>query len=201
MSSALAEISPSVMDASRNVIAPNKPRLSLVQEKAMSLRFQGKGYKEIAGILDLKEGTIRNWFMTRGKVHDSYVAFCNEMMNPALNVMVSNTAARSVADKIKEAAPEALKSVIELSSNARKEEVRLNASVDILDRAGYMPVQKMISINAVEEMSITDLDNLIGGVLSNADKKKADEIVVVNEPVNDDLKNTVNSDIQLEQLP
>ena len=48
-----------------------------------------------------------------------------------------------VKDTIEEVSEKALDSVIELSQNAVKENVRLDASKDILDRAGYAPVQKI----------------------------------------------------------
>lgn len=48
-----------------------------------------------------------------------------------------------VRETIDERSEDALDSIVALSTDAVKENVRLDAAKDILDRAGYAPVQKI----------------------------------------------------------
>lgn len=54
-------------------------------------------------------------------------------------------------------APQALDTIAKLSRSARKEDVQLRASADILDRAGFKPVDRTLNIHAVNEMSGEEL--------------------------------------------
>lgn len=160
------EVSSSVIPQSFN---PLKRPLTPAHQQAMILKFQGKDYPKIALELRLNVGTVRNWFQKTGLLYGEYQRYCNELMN---NVpKVTNADARTVAERLKEAAPAALESIIDLSTNAKREQVKLAASADILDRAGYAPVQKLLNVHMIDEMDMTQLDQYVDNILMRHDKR------------------------------
>jgi phage terminase small subunit len=62
-------------------------------------------------------------------------------------IAVENLAKPSVRDYIESQAPAAMSRIVELSITAENETVKLNANKDILDRAGYKPVEKSMTLN------------------------------------------------------
>lgn len=57
----------------------------------------------------------------------------------------------NVRDLIEGYARKATKNIQTLAENAEKEEVRLKANIDQLDRAGYKPTEKTVNINVEVE--------------------------------------------------
>lgn len=139
--------------------------LPLPQQKAIALRFAGHTYEQIAKALGKANVTISSWFKPNGQIADVYSQYCHDKMNPS--APMTHAQAQSVADTIKSLAPMAIDTVADLARNAKREQVRLGAAADILDRAGYAPVQKMINVHAIDEMNVGELDILIGGILTN----------------------------------
>ncbi|GEM_PF-4032358 len=68
-------------------------------------------------------------------------------------------------------APRAVNQIQKLALGARKEEVQLKASVDMLDRAGFAPVQKQFHVNIYEEMSIDQLRSVIRSIIAAAEAR------------------------------
>lgn len=137
----------------------------------MALRFAGKTYEAIAKELKINAGTCKNWFTGSGSLVEEYRAYVEKVMTPPVPVERTLTGSVSIAEALKAAAPNALKNIIALGDGASNEAVKLSANKDVLDRAGYMPVQKMIQVHAVEEMSITELDAFVHGVLGAHDAR------------------------------
>lgn len=81
-----------------------------------------------------------------------------------LGVLTVNTR-EEIHKKIFEFAPQAVEIVQTLAQGAEKQEVRLKASADMLDRAGFAPVQKVIQLSLIEEMSREELINEISRLI------------------------------------
>lgn len=164
-----------VIDAPDVMTARDTPdaleSLPLHHQQAMALRFQGKNAAQIARIVGRDAGTVRNWFMKGGALHALYAKYVARLMSPAAPAGTTHADARTVAEQIKDAAPAALASIVELSQNARKEDVKLRAAADIMDRAGYAPVQKIAHAHAVEEMSANELNDFVLGLLGRVEQR------------------------------
>lgn len=151
------------------------------QKISMSLKFQGKEYKEIAKEIGVSVDTLRHWYMHSGPLGIEYKRFCERVMAPKPITTVND--AVTVADRIKELASPAIEEVARVMHHAKYDDTRLSAAKDILDRAGYMPVQKMLNVHAVEEMSIDQLDSFIAGVLTHETKRIPSHTPVYKEAV------------------
>ena len=136
----------------------------------MAMRFQGRSYSEIGAAVHISPGTVKNAFAVGGACRDAYPIYVDSVMNRPVPAEQTNAGALSVADRIKGYASTAVDKIGALITGAKHDETQLSAAKDILDRAGYMPVQKMINIHAVEEMTVNELDAFIGGILDNAPK-------------------------------
>ncbi len=157
--------------------------LSPKHQQALSLRFQGNTYESIAKILGFATGSVRHWFATGGLLHEAYEEYTHRTLNPIVPAGATHTEARAVAYRIKELASPASEEVARVLHHAKYDDTRLSAAKDILDRAGYMPVQKMLNVHAVEEMSIDQLDSFIGGILAKETKSpKSPKNIASNSP-------------------
>lgn len=162
-------------------------------QQALSLRFQGHTHEFIAKTLGMKVGSVRHWFATGGLLHDALEEYSYRTLNPIVPANATHTEAQNVAERIKQLASPAIEEVARVMHHAKYDDTRLSAAKDILDRAGYMPVQKLINIHAIEEMSINELDTFIGGIL---EKPIASKNIASNKPVartlDADLGDTIN---------
>lgn len=168
--------------------------LKEIHKTAIALRFQGKKYQEIADILKLKEHTIRVWFMTKGILFNDYASYCKQMaLGPKFPTAI-HSHTLSVYEKLKEYAPQAVNNIISLADSATREQVKLQANADLLDRAGYKPVERIVNLNMVEEMGLKDLNILVDGILGKHG------VNLVNTATNDDEQsvheNTTSSVIE-----
>ena len=163
-------------------VSTHVPELKPWHRQAMAMRFQSKTYSEISKVVNLSIGTVKNAFTVGGACHDEYPKYVDSVMNRPVPVEQTNAGAVSVAERIKGYASTAVDKIGQLITHAKHEDIQLSAAKDIMDRAGYMPVQKMLNIHAVEEMSINELDSFISGILGNAAKN-----IAPNKPVGDRL--------------
>lgn len=138
---------------------------------AINMKFQGKSNPEIGKMLGVGAATVSTWFCKQGKLRKAYEARCRELLSPSVHPAVSTDSALSVADRLKAEAPGALSTIVELSRGAKREQVKYQASADILDRAGYAPVQKNLNVDMVGEMSMQELDALVLGIVSETEAK------------------------------
>ncbi len=150
---------------------------------AIALKFQGKEYKDIAKELSVSVDTLRHWFVHNGILAQEYSRYVARVMNP--KPIANHTDSVTVADRIKELAPAAINKLGSLINSSR-DQVALQASDSILDRAGYMPIQKLVNVHMVEEMTITELDSYVTGILG---KVKPSTLPIYKE---EDSETTIN---------
>ncbi len=73
-------------------------------------------------------------------------------MNTASSMAVENLRKQKIQNYIQEHAEQAESMIYSLSQTASAEAVRLSASKDILDRAGFKPVEKSVNLNVNAEI-------------------------------------------------
>ena len=137
-------------------------------ERAMHLRFQGKTGREIAQELGVGHHRIRVWFARGGVLHKRYQAFVQGQRD-----LIKDTEIKSVTEMIVDEAPDSFRTVVKIRD--RKDvnpATRLLAAKDILDRAGYAPVQKSANVHIVEEMSAEELNKTFQSYLDAAKVRK-----------------------------
>ena len=73
-------------------------------------------------------------------------------------------------------APKAINQIQSLAENAESENVRLKANADLLDRAGWKPVdkQEITETTAIEDMSDAELQEQLDALLAADGKKLVD---------------------------
>lgn len=99
---------------------------------AIQMTLQGASRKEIASKLGVTGHTIYHWGLDA-----DYQAEITRLREE-LAVQVKETVAAGLRDHV----PNALAQVVVLSQGGQSEKVRLSASQDILDRAGFGAIQK-----------------------------------------------------------
>lgn len=80
--------------------------------------------------------------------------------NTANQIALDNLQKPTVKQYLESKAEKAAEFVYQLAESAENEGVRLGASKDILDRAGYKPVDKSQSVSISIEASVDELDKL-----------------------------------------
>ena len=136
MDTATADVIPAV-------IPPVTPVLSSEEfaKEVYRLRQEGLGYQVIAKRLNSYPMKIK-------RVCDSFVTKTAEMLNVSLRPVNAVT----VQDRLKQLAPECVESVNDLRSD-KSSDIKLRASQDILNRAGFMPVQKNLNVLIIDDMT------------------------------------------------
>jgi transposase len=86
--------------------------------------------------------------------------------------------------------------IVKLRDGAYKEDVRLKAATDLLDRAGYKPIERSVSVSFVESMSGSELKEQFGSLLQRVLQRTgevrtldANFVVKVEEPKNEEQVN------------
>lgn len=152
-----------------DIIMKDPTSLAALYQKAMHMRFNGAKYKDIGLAVGRKEQRVRCWFMRGGPLHDPFKEFCRKQLSvvPGLEV-------KSVAERIKEEAPKSLDTITDIrDSKSTNPATRYIAAKDILDRAGYGPVQKNANIHFVEEMSGEELNHTFLSFINAAKDRRA----------------------------
>ena len=152
-----------------------------LKKRAIELREQKYSYRQIARQLKVSHVTVKNWIV------DAVTCKAD-----SLNIPVTPITRQDIQQRIFEAAPPALQTVIQLSGNSKRDEVRLNASRDLLDRAGFAPIARTLNISVVEEMS---RDQLLAGLESLLQLSKAKDAPTINSelPINNRLTEDNNN--------
>ncbi len=83
----------------------------------------------------------------------------------AANIASENLRKPKVRAMIEEAAEGASIRIVEMSKTAENETVRLNANKDILDRAGYKPIEKNVNLNV--DLDIADTPDEVLRTVAN----------------------------------
>ena len=101
-------------------------------QDAILMHFDGIRYKQIAKELNVKYGTVRDWFMKGG--------ICCAAFQELLDIRSKENKkkAKKIEKKFEEYAPDALETLYESAKAGN-----WKAAESLLDRAGYSPVQKI----------------------------------------------------------
>ena len=103
-------------------------KLKPKQLQAANLIASGMLYKDVASDVNVSPETISHW-----KADPNFEAYLNQLKWDILE---------SARDSIRSATTQALESLIKLSGNAKSEEVRRKACIDILYMAGFQEPDK-----------------------------------------------------------
>lgn len=135
---------------------PDTP-VSLKKEKALELVRRGMSYRQVAKQLSVTPSTVMRWARA-------------DAMNYAtpLRVPTAIISRDDINRKILELAPDCVETVDNLRRTSRKDDVRLRASADLLDRAGFRATDRLAVFHAIEDMDAeqlrTSLANLISAI-------------------------------------
>jgi hypothetical protein len=139
-------------------------KLNKIEIREIELRQLGYSYKEISKKLkeDLEkersEKLIRQHFYKKGKLRQAYDVYCEMLIRESIEV--GKLTINSSVDL-------ASKTLLSLMQKDKKDEVRLRASVEILDRTLGKPVQ-------TENINLTDMSKIEEN--NNEIKKMVNEI-------------------------
>ena len=100
-----------------------------------------------------QQGFVKDYIDTGNATESAERNYEVKNRNVANAIGAENLAKPSIQEVIESHAEKAESMVYHLSQNAEAEAVRLNASKDILDRAGYKAVDKSINLNLDAEIT------------------------------------------------
>ncbi len=100
-----------------------------------------------------QKGFVKDYIDTGNGTQSILKNYDTEDERVASVMAVENLAKPSIREALENHAEKAESMVYNLSQNAEAEAVRLNASKDILDRAGYKAVEKIINLNIDTEIT------------------------------------------------
>jgi transposase len=126
-------------------LIPGYTDLKTNQIQAVQLRFADKSYAEIAATLNVHIQTVKQWF-SRGPLSGALEAYTRNLIEP------EQSAVMTVQSKIKSHAHAAVDRMHSLL-NADSEDVQFRSAKDLLDRAGYAPIQKNLNIESIADMN------------------------------------------------
>jgi phage terminase small subunit len=119
-------------------------------------------------LTDKQEKFIENYCLTGNAAKAAemagYSAKTSKQMGYTLKNQLSSEISEKMTKMIQDSVPGALSQINDLVINATSEGVRLNACKDILDRAGYKPVEKQ-EISHVETASTEELERELEALL------------------------------------
>lgn len=129
----------------------------VLDKKILEAKRAGMSQREIA-----REFKVSNGFVQRS-LERQIKGFIKET---GMSLTVTR---EEIQSKIFLLAPKMLENVESIANGNVKPEVKLKASTDLLDRAGFAPVQRSIQLTIIEEMSKDDLIGAIRSLLTTPD--------------------------------
>ena len=103
------------------------------------MKYEGEKYKDISQKLGVAVATLKSWFMQGGPLFDAYQEYSQEMSD-----FIQSDAAKKISQNVDVAAE-----MIVALMGSEKDEVKLKAAVNILDRCLGKPMQKVEATNNV----------------------------------------------------
>ena len=144
-------------------------RQEILYNKAIHMRFQGKSCIEIGESVGIKAKSVSVWFSKGGAIYKQYREFCEQKMG------ILAHQSDSVAGILKNEAVPSLNTIKKIRDTKRyNPSVRYQCAADLLDRAGYSPVQKTANIHMIDSMSSNELDDAFSSVVTDAEKRLKD---------------------------
>lgn len=133
--------------------APDTPDSAAALDfRILELRRAGTPYRNIAALCGCSPARVQR------TIKRAVRTAVSELGTPGIT-------REEITRRIFELAPSSLSRIAELR-RSKKDDVALRASADLLDRAGFAPVQKQLTMHAVEEMDRTQLASAISALLS-----------------------------------
>ena len=118
---------------------------------------------------DKQERFIESYCLTGNAAKAAEMAGYSKKGSKQMGYMLKNQFSSEIDERMKrmiqDAVPGALAQVNDLVANAVSEGVRLNACRDVLDRAGFKPVERQ-EISHVETSSIEELEQELKSLLN-----------------------------------
>jgi phage terminase small subunit len=118
---------------------------------------------------DKQERFIESYCLTGNAAKAAEMAGYSKKGSKQMGYMLKNQFSSEIDERMKrmiqDAVPGALAQVNDLVANAVSEGVRLNACRDVLDRAGFKPVERQ-EISHVETSSIEELEQELKALLN-----------------------------------
>jgi phage terminase small subunit len=118
---------------------------------------------------DKQERFIESYCLTGNATKAAEMAGYSKKGSKQMGYMLKNQFSSEIDERmrkmIQDAVPGALAQVSDLVANAVSEGVRLNACRDVLDRAGYKPVERQ-EISHVETSSTEELEKELKALLN-----------------------------------
>lgn len=134
--------------------------------KALRLKLNGVPYSMIAHACNKSRGTVRNWFCIGGELKQAY----------DLSIELASAALLGDREAIQERflieSAQSIETVAELRDTSEKDDVRLNASKDILDRAGFKPIDKSMIVSAT--INAEQLDETFDALMAEVNPVSAE---------------------------
>lgn len=100
-----------------------------------------------------QQGFVKDYIDTGNGTQSALKNYDTESYNTANQIAIENLQKPTIQEVIESHAGKAESMIYNLSQNGEAEAVRLNASKDILDRAGYKAVDKSINLNMDVEIT------------------------------------------------
>lgn len=108
-----------------------------------------------------QRGFVKDYIDTGNGVQSALNHYDTDNYNSANQIAIENLQKPTILQAIESHAEKAESMVYHLSQNAKAEVIRLNASKDILDRAGYKPIDRSVNTNLNLTKSIDPTDETI----------------------------------------
>jgi hypothetical protein len=136
------------------------------KRQAIELKSQGLSIRKIASTLKLSGSFIHK-------------LLCEDIKAMAKDRGISLVTREDIHKKIFASAPMCLNEIIKLAGNDElKPEVKLKACADLLDRAGFNPINKSVTLS-IEELPLPELLKELDAVL---DRIEARQAAAINAP-------------------
>lgn len=100
-----------------------------------------------------QKGFVKDYIDTGNGVQSALNNYDTESYNTANQIAIENLQKPTIQEVIESHAEKAESMIYNLSQNGEAETVRLNASKDILDRAGYKAIDRTVNLNIDAEIS------------------------------------------------
>ena len=130
-----------------------------LHQQIIDLRRDGLSQRLIAERLGVAKTTV-HWHLRK------------HVRDVAKDLDLRSVTREEIQQKIYAFAPAAAEKVMKLAQKAKKEEVQLKASTDLLDRAGFAPAQKQVIYHIYDEMPrdqlVAEIKSLLRGAGSGA---------------------------------
>lgn len=114
----------------------------------------------MAKLTKKQKGFANDYIDTGNGLQSALKNYDTDSVDVAKSIASENLTKPNVRDYIESKAEKAAEIVYTLATTAENETVKLNASKDILDRAGYKPIEKTQSIQVNLKGDIKDFNEL-----------------------------------------